>query len=112
MAEIRGKRIYGIDVLPCTRPWSVTGGHSCCLSKFMALAVGWVVVGASCLHAQQAKPSEYHVKAAYLYNFRRVVKWPPVLAAGQGAAVPLWVLGRAPFGPASRSTSSVWTFGG
>src|SRR5713101_6883637 len=98
MAKIRGKRIHGIDVLPCARPWSVTGGHSCCLSKFMALAVAWVLVGASCLHAQQSKPSEYQVKAAYLYNFGRFVKWRPGLAAGKGDSFPVCVLGRDPFG--------------
>src|SRR5260370_16575754 len=104
MAKIRGKRMYGIDVLPCARPWSVTGGHSCCLSKFMALAVAWVLVGASCLHAQQAKPSEYQVKAAYLYNFGRFVKWPAGLAAGKGDSFPVCVLGRDPFGPILDST--------
>jgi len=65
----------------------------------MALAVAWVLVGASCLHAQQAKPSEYQVKAAYLYNFGRFVKWPAGLAAGKGDSFPVCVLGRDPFGP-------------
>jgi len=67
---------------------SVTVAHSCCLSKFMALAVAWVLVGVSCLHAQQSKPTEYQVKAAYLYNFGRFVKWPPGLAAGKATPSP------------------------
>ena len=104
MAKIRGKRIYGTDVLPCTGPESVTGVHSCCLSKFMALAVAWVLVGVSCLHAQQSKPTEYQVKAAYLYNFGRFVKWPPGLAAGKGDSFPVCVLGRDPFGSILDST--------
>jgi hypothetical protein len=104
MAEIKGKRIYGTDVLPCTRPEAVTGVHSCCLSKFMALAVAWVLVGVLCLHAQQSKPTEYQVKAAYLYNFGRFVKWPPGLAAGKGDSFPVCVLGRDPFGPILDST--------
>jgi hypothetical protein len=74
------------------------------LSKFMALAVAWVLVGASCLHAQQAKPSEYQVKAAYLYNFGRFVKWPPGLAGGKGDSFPVCVLGRDPFGSILDST--------
>src|SRR6266850_243220 len=98
MAKIRGKRVYGTDVLPCTGPESVTGVHSCCLSKFMALAVAWALVGASCLHAQQSKPTEYQVKAAYLYNFGRFVKWPPGLAAGKGDSFAVCVLGQDPFG--------------
>ena len=104
MAKIRGKRIYGTDVLPCTGPESVTGVHSCCLSKFIALAVALVLVGVSCLHAQQSKPTEYQVKAAYLYNFGRFVKWPPGLAAGKGDSFPVCVLGRDPFGPILDST--------
>src|ERR1700704_5715084 len=111
-AKMRGKRIYGIDVLPCARPWSVTGGHSCCLSKLMALAVAWVLVGASCLHAQQAKPSEYQVKAAYLYNFGRFVKWPAGLAAGKGDSFPVCVLGQDPFGPILDSTLAGETLDG
>src|SRR6266852_5504528 len=112
MAKIRGKRIYGIDVLPCARPWSVTGGHSCCLLKFMALAAAWVLVGALCLHAQQSKPSEYQVKAAYLYNFGRFVKWPPGLAAGKGDSFSICVLGQDPFGPTLDSTLAGETLGG
>jgi len=72
--------------------------------KFMALAVAWVLVGASCLHAQQAKPSEYQVKAAYLYNFGRFVKWPAGVAAGKGDSFPVCVLGRDPFGSILDST--------
>ena len=104
MAKIRGKRIYGTDVLPCTGPESVTGVRSCCLSKFMALSVAWVLVGVSCLYAQQSKPTEYQVKAAYLYNFGRFVKWPPGLAAGKGDSFPVCVLGRDPFGSILDST--------
>src|ERR1700687_5643705 len=104
MAKIRGKRIYGTDVLPCAGPESVTGVHSCCLSKFMALAVALVLVGVSCLHAQQSKPTEYQVKAAYLYNFGRFVKWPPGLAAGKGDSFPVCVLGPGPFGASLDST--------
>jgi YfiR/HmsC-like len=101
---MRGKRISGTGVLPRDRPWCVTGSRSCCLSKFMALAVAWVLVAASCLHAQQSKPSEYQVKAAYLYNFGRFVKWPPGLAASKGDSFPVCVLGRDPFGPILDST--------
>jgi hypothetical protein len=104
MAKIRAKRIYGTDVLPCAGPESVTGVHSCCLSKFVALAIAWVLVGVSCLHAQQSKPTEYQVKAAYLYNFGRFVKWPAGVAAGKGDSFPVCVLGRDPFGPVLDST--------
>jgi hypothetical protein len=59
---------------------------------------------ASFLCAQQSKPSEYQVKAAYLYNFGRFVKWPPGVAAGKGDSFLVCVLGRDPFGPILDST--------
>ena len=104
MAKVREKRICGTDVLQCAPPRCVNRARPCRLSQFMALAVAGVLVGASCLHAQQAKPSEYQVKAAYLYNFGRFVKWPAGLAAGKGDSFPVCVLGRDPFGPILDST--------
>jgi len=63
----------------------------------MALAVAGVLVGASCLHAQQANPTEYEVKAAYLYNFGKFVEWPAkVTAASEFFSI--CVLGEDPFG--------------
>ena len=112
MAKIRGKPISGTDVLPRHRPWCVTGSGSCWLSKFMALAVAWVLVAASCLSAPQSKPSEYQVKAAYLYNFGRFVKWPPELSAAKGDSFPVCVLGRDPFGPILDSTLAGEALGG
>jgi YfiR/HmsC-like len=97
MAKIRGKRICITDVFPYARPWCVTGGRSCCLSKFMALAVAWMLVGASCVNAQKSNPTEYEVKAAYLYNFGRFVEWPAkVNAASEYFSI--CVLGGDPFG--------------
>jgi hypothetical protein len=56
------------------------------------------------LPAQQTKPNEYQVKAAYLYNFARVVKWPAVIAAGKGDSFAVCVLGQDPFGSTLDST--------
>lgn len=96
MAKVREKRIHGTDVLECTQPRCVNGGRPCCLSQFMALAVAWVLVGTSCLHAQQS-PTEYEVKAAYLYNFGKFVEWPAkVTAASEFFSI--CVLGEDPFG--------------
>jgi YfiR/HmsC-like len=50
------------------------------------------------LFAQQQKPSEYQVKATYLYNFGRFVKWPGAAAAGRGDSFAVCVLGQDPFG--------------
>jgi len=60
--------------------------------------------GATFLLAQQPKPSEYQVKATYLYNFARFVKWPETLPAGKGDSFSVCVLGQDPFGPILDST--------
>ncbi len=97
MAKVREKRICGTDVLQCAPPRCVNRARPCRLSQFMALAVAGVLVGASCLHAQQANPTEYEVKAAYLYNFGKFVEWPAkVTAASEFFSI--CVLGEDPFG--------------
>lgn len=45
----------------------------------------------------QHKPSEYEVKAAYLYNFGKFVKWPSNMPS-QGNVFPVCILGNDPFG--------------
>jgi hypothetical protein len=97
MAKVREKHICGTDVLQWTPPQCVTGGRPGPFSQFMALAVAWVLVGASCLNAQQSSPTEYEVKAAYLYNFGKFVEWPAkVNAASEFFSI--CVLGEDPFG--------------
>jgi len=59
------KRVYE---LTCSRarPESVTVSiHAAC--QIHGSGGCLALVGASCLHAQQSKPTEYQVKAAYLY---------------------------------------------
>jgi len=94
---MRGNRISGTDVLPSDRLCSVTGSRSCCLSKFMALAVAWLLVAVSCMNAQKPSPTEYEVKAAYQYNFGRFVEWPAKVSAAS-EFFSICVLGDDPFG--------------
>jgi len=56
--------------------------------------------------AQQSKPSEYQVKAAYLYNFSRFIEWPARPAAETGEPFAICVLGKDPFGPILDATVS------
>jgi hypothetical protein len=56
------------------------------------------------LLAQQPKPSEYQVKATYLYNFGRFVKWPGTVPAGKGDSFSVCVIGQDPFGSILDST--------
>lgn len=51
-------------------------------------------------------PSEYAVKAAYLYNFGKFVEWPPNAPAGHAADFAICVLGHDPFGPVLDTTIS------
>ena len=45
-------------------------------------------------------PTEYQVKAAYLYNFGKFVQWPANATAGNSNSFPICVLGQDPFGKA------------
>jgi hypothetical protein len=69
---------------------------------FMAVAIVSVIIGSS-LHAQRLNPTEYEVKAAYLYNFGKFVEWPAKdMAAGDSFSI--CVLGQDPFGATLDST--------
>jgi YfiR/HmsC-like len=48
--------------------------------------------------AQANRPTDFQIKAAYLYNFGRFVEWPPSSLKNDNFVV--CVLGRDPFGPA------------
>lgn len=60
------------------------------------LLLSALTLGAAC--AQDAKPTEYQVKAAYLDNFGRFVGWPASVKAAGENSFEICVLGRDPFG--------------
>ena len=66
--------------------------------RFLTMVIATVFFTAALLPAQQPKPNEYQVKAAYLYNFGRFVKWPAGIAADKGDSFAVCVLGHDPFG--------------
>jgi hypothetical protein len=68
------------------------------LPQAAALVAVWLLIGVPHLHAQQSRPSEYEVKAAYLCNFGRFVKWPAKVAAAKDNPFAICVLGQDPFG--------------
>jgi hypothetical protein len=49
-------------------------------------------------YAQDAQPSEYQVKAAFIFNFVKFVDWPPGAFADAKAPLSIGVLGENPFG--------------
>lgn len=75
--------------------WSLHGFRP----GLMAVALALVLVAAPCLRAQGSKPTDYDVKAAYLYNFGHFVEWPASVAAAKNDSFTVCVLGQDPFGP-------------
>jgi uncharacterized protein DUF4154 len=76
--------------------------HSRNVFHLLALAVIWAFTGTLPVEAQSG-PTEYQVKAAYLYNFGKFVEWP----SRDGNAVNsfnICVLGQDPFGSTFGST--------
>lgn len=57
------------------------------------------LISCAAVTAQQPKPSEYSVKAVYLYNFGKFVQWPAATSAiAPGNTFAICVLGDDPFG--------------
>jgi YfiR/HmsC-like len=50
--------------------------------------------------AAAAAPTEYQVKAVFLFNFSQFVDWPPAVFAGPRSPITICVLGQDPFGTA------------
>jgi hypothetical protein len=61
---------------------------------------------------QQSKPSEYAVKAAYLYNFAKFVKWPADSVTARNSVFSICILGQDPFGGTLENTVSGETIAG
>jgi hypothetical protein len=70
--------------------------------KITLVAMACIFSGVAMLPAQQAKPGEYQVKAAYLYNFGRFIAWPAKVATD--GSFNICVLGQDPFGLALNAT--------
>ena len=66
--------------------------RNCCLSLLLFFAA----VGPS----QAQRPSEYQVKAAFLYNFTNFVEWPPSALPDTATTLTIGILGDDPFGAA------------
>jgi hypothetical protein len=63
------------------------------VAVFVALFMSVIINGLS-----QNKPSEYEVKAAFLFNFAKFVEWPPDAFANTNAPIVIGVLGENVFG--------------
>jgi hypothetical protein len=68
--------------------------------RLTAAAITWLLATLPSVQAQHSKPTEYEVKATYLYNFIRFVEWPEKVTQAQSGSFVICVLGKDPFGPA------------
>ncbi len=78
----------------------------------IAVAAACTFLAMPVLHAQNPRPTDYQVKATYLYNFGRFIEWPGKVAAAQGGSFTVCVLGQDPFGPSLDATLAGETIGG
>lgn len=92
------KFVSGADSFFCTPGADASRRRRDFLARLAAAAVAWMLIAAPLLHAQQSRPGEYEVKAAYLYNFSRFIEWPAKVAAAKGDSFAFCVLGQDPFG--------------
>lgn len=87
----------------CLGPLSLTplrliASGTCVLLAVAVLCAAEFAAQKAPLAAQASPPSEYQVKATYLYNFGKFVEWP-ARALAEGDSFAICILGRDPFGP-------------
>ncbi|HEY9509510.1 MAG TPA: YfiR family protein [Verrucomicrobiae bacterium] len=62
--------------------------------------------------AQEVSPTEYQLKAAFLFNFAKFVDWPPAAFTNSTAPFVIGVLGQDPFGKDLENTVRNKSIGG
>ncbi len=70
------------------------------VNVFIAVAMSLFAVPAQRVWAQAQRPTEYQVKAAYLYNIAKFVEWPECMFGCPKSPVVFGILGEDPFGGA------------
>jgi YfiR/HmsC-like len=75
-------------------------------------AIIWALLVSTSAAVPPPKPNEYQVKAAYIYNFGKFVKWPAASAASQSGFFSICVLDGDPFGSVMQSTLAGQSIGG
>ena len=73
-------------------------GHGFIRSSIVYLLSSILSVCAIAYAAELPAPSEYQIKAAFLYNFAKFVEWPSQALPESSASITLCVLGEDPFG--------------
>jgi YfiR/HmsC-like len=63
----------------------------------LGLSLLWLLLGGGDGRTQDAQPTEYQIKAAFLFNFARFVQWPPRAMPNATSPMVIGVLGQNPF---------------
>jgi hypothetical protein len=100
------------DALRCISSRHQTRECKPILRQFAATVLAAVLSCSVGLEAQYTKPTEYQVKATYLYNFTRFVEWPAQSLSGQSDSFAICVLGENPFGSALQAAVAQETIAG
>jgi hypothetical protein len=69
-------------------------------SALVAFTFSFALACSAALFAQSKGPTEYEIKAAFLYNFAKFVEWPPSAFSDPKQPMGVCVFGRDPFGRA------------
>jgi hypothetical protein len=93
------RELHRTNALQCNSRSHRTCRHQRLVPRLAVVALAWALVSAPNMQGQHAKPTEYEVKATYLYNFGRFVGWPAKVTQAQGDSFSICVLGQDPFGP-------------
>jgi hypothetical protein len=65
-------------------------------TSILVLSLVWLLsVGDG--RAQESQPTEYQIKAAFLFNFAKFVEWPPAAFAEATSPMVIGILGENPF---------------
>lgn len=64
---------------------------------FLALGLTWLPLAGGTGYAQETGPTEYQIKAAFLFNFAKFVQWPHTAFAADTSPLVIGVLGENPF---------------
>jgi hypothetical protein len=74
--------------------------------------IAFAIFASTNTYPQTSRPDEYKVKAAYVYNFGKFVKWPADSPANQSGSFTICVLDQDPFGATLQSTLAGESVGG
>jgi len=65
--------------------------------SFLRLGLIWLLLAGGDGRAQESQPTEYQIKAAFLFNFAKFVQWPAGAIAGVTSPIVVGILGENPF---------------